>query len=1677
MTKKSNIGFLISCVICFFSCFEAVRAQNVQNTSGNTNSIVSLDSEVDSSTLGLNLVIKLGSYTGRNNNNLPVTMRYSSKVWNIRFQGSWTDVSQSRTYSYTEPFYAQNTAAGWTNSLVPPRFDYEYTKNFGEYGTAVDLDNPRLFNYDDPYFVVPRLRIRTFDGISREFRRGDWICEFHYGRTNNPNIWVGDFYSVDGSKLRYNTTDRTLYMPDGSRYIHEPNGISFDKFVDRNGNISTFSVNAWTDTLGRQIPLPPNIPANEQDINYSLPGMNNNPINYVFKWKNLSTVLTQTQSLRYPGDCSQMSQLLSPSLFQGDEVDGYVCGGDQVFNPIVLNEIVLPDGTSYKFTYNVWGEIDKVIYPTGAYERFNYGTINGTSWSGYPYTLANRGVVDKWTSTDGNALNENHWQYDGSTSGKTITIKPDLTKTEKFFKVQAIDSPFGFEDKSTGSLIEEKNYSATGDLLRRSLTSYQITGMTGNIPPINAYPVPQANRNSRPIRNIDIMFENGAMAALATIRETAYDANSDPQYFASLNVKQVKNYAYKVLDLNTAKFGTGDQIAALFSTADLATISEIEYLYDTNYKLRGINGLPILSKVKDKSGSLVSQSQIVYDDTAILWEGSATNWENPATIYRGNATTTKLWVNTTNTWIETHSQFDQFGNLRKETDANGNISETEYDAIYHSFPVKAKTPIPDPSGINGSNTSLETTMTYDFTTGLPLTTTDANLQTTIFQYNDAFLRPTKTISPNGKETVVEYGLGINQETRYVKVRTQIDYLVWKEVCSWFDGFGRTIKSRNTDSNGDVFVESEYDSIGRLKRSTNPYRIGETKVWTTTNYDASGRPYEVITADGAKVTTMYGLAISGTHIGTVLTITDQAANQRRSITNSLGQLIRIDEPNNVGQLGDLSNPNQHTDYTYDTLSNLIAVVQGQQMRTFAYDSLSRLKSANTPEGGLIQYAYDNNGNLTNKIDARQIATNYVYDALNRIKTRSYSNEPVGQLTPNVEYTYDKLINAKGKLIKVTNGLSATEYTSFDVNGRVLTHKQRTDNNDYTTNYTYNLGGVLIEETYPSGRVVKNTLDLDGDLQQVQSKKVNDTFRNFVNAFTYTSAGAVSSMRLGNGKFENTAFNSRLQTTQIGLGASATSQNLLKLNFDYGIANNNGNVKSQTITTPTFGVNQGFTATQIYTYDSLNRIKQATDTVTNQSNQGWQQTFVYDRYGNRTFDETNTTTLSKNCGTEPYKVVCTGDVPKFNPSANVSDNKLVGTTYDNVGNTKIDANGRVFTYDAENKQTKVVNAQGVIVGEYFYDGDGKRVKKVVPSSSEVTIFIYDAGGKMVAEYSTITASQSEAKISYLTNDHLGSPRITTDAIGSVISRRDFMPFGEEIPRANYGNDSVRRKFTTYERDNETELDFAQARMYSSKLGRFSSPDPIYLSAKQVVNPQIWNLYAYVSNNPLNSTDPTGMTIIELGRPDTDIDADLSEVNKKLKDKNLSKEEKKKLEKKKEELQTEKVANAWARNLITRLAAMGIPVSISELVISTDPKNDFGPGSAFANAGGKAPDSISGMAFFTLRGYSDKVYINTSTSLTREIINNPLDDDLQLFAISIYFHERSHAHDVRDRKSTQITNEMSERQALMVQKQLLQIWLKPKAPNDSKITGTKFKDAERGKKFIAIIDEELEKLKKGN
>ncbi len=111
------------------------------------------------------------------------------------------------------------------------------------------------------------------------------------------------------------------------------------------------------------------------------------------------------------------------------------------------------------------------------------------------------------------------------------------------------------------------------------------------------------------------------------------------------------------------------------------------------------------------------------------------------------------------------------------------------------------------------------------------------------------------------------------------------------------------------------------------------------------------------------------------------------------------------------------------------------------------------------------------------------------------------------------------------------------------------------------------------------------------------------------------------------------------------------------------------------------------------------------------------------------------------------------------------------------------------------------------------------------------------------------------------------------GLIISHHDYMVFGSDITQTigNVGGrttqqgfnsaDDVRKQYTGYERDDESGLDFAQARYYNSNHGRFTSVDPLTASAT-IRNPQTFNRYSYVLNSPYKFVDPLGLISVDTG-----------------------------------------------------------------------------------------------------------------------------------------------------------------------------------------------------------------------
>ena len=764
------------------------------------------------------------------------------------------------------------------------------------------------------------------------------------------------------------------------------------------------------------------------------------------------------------------------------------------------------------------------------------------------------------------------------------------------------------------------------------------------------------------------------------------------------------------------------------------------------------------------------------------------------------------------------------------------------------------------------------------------------------------MRPTSTYGIEGFVTPISETIyGDTPGNLYVKVRKQIDATNWDEATTFMDNLGRAVKTQAKDSQGDVFMLTCYDSMGRVSKITNPFRgfTGQNCAttagleWTTTTYDELGRVKFITTPDTARVETQYGLSTTGSEIGTTTTVTDQALNQRRSITNSLGQLIRVDEPNLNNELGSVSSPNQATRYFYNAIGKMTRVQQGVQNRYFMYDSLGRMIRVKQPEQEVnialnttgnpdnnswsAAFTYDVLGNVLTSTDAKGTVITNTYDRANRLTTSTYSNEPSGITTPAVSYFYDgKGLTqqqspnyAKGKLTKVTSSVSTTEYMTFDNFGRLTRSRQITDGVVYGDDanpmtYSYNLSGGLIEQKYPSGRVVKNEFESDGDIARISGRPTSTaTEQMYATGFGYFADGKIEKLKLGNGLWESAKLNNRLQATEIAMGHSVGDSSLMKLNYEYGELNgdgvtvdatkNAGNIAKQTVNFG--GLSHPFV--QTYKYDPLDRIKEAVEKVNGA--QTWKQTFGYDIYGNRNAF---------------YQKVSEQELVMNNltlPTVEQTTNRFAinqGYGYDKNGNIINDPanSGRSFVFNGDNKQTEVKNSGNVTIGTYLYDGNGKRVKKV--TNLETTIFVYDGLGKLAAEYSTATPPTNPT-INYTATDKLGSPRVLTDKLGNIVSRRDFLPFGEEIyanstanrTEANKyslsGHDSVRKRFTGYEKDIETGLDFAEARYYNNQHGRFTAVDPLLASGKSE-NPQTFNRYVYSLNRPLILNDPSGLQV---------------------------------------------------------------------------------------------------------------------------------------------------------------------------------------------------------------------------
>jgi len=107
--------------------------------------------------------------------------------------------------------------------------------------------------------------------------------------------------------------------------------------------------------------------------------------------------------------------------------------------------------------------------------------------------------------------------------------------------------------------------------------------------------------------------------------------------------------------------------------------------------------------------------------------------------------------------------------------------------------------------------------------------------------------------------------------------------------------------------------------------------------------------------------------------------------------------------------------------------------------------------------------------------------------------------------------------------------------------------------------------------------------------------------------------------------------------------------------------------------------------------------------------------------------------------------------------------------------------------------------------------------------------------------------------LHHNHLGSTLQVSYGTGANAQDQLYYPWGQQWQLAGTGEDG---HFAGFEQGESLGFNPTLFRKYNSTHGRWLSPDPGGLKVVHLDDPQTWNMYAYVRNNPTTLTDPSGL-----------------------------------------------------------------------------------------------------------------------------------------------------------------------------------------------------------------------------
>jgi RHS repeat-associated protein len=929
---------------------------------------------------------------------------------------------------------------------------------------------------------------------------------------------------------------------------------------------------------------------------------------------------------------------------------------------------------------------------------------------------------------------------------------------------------------------------------------------------------------------------------------------------------------------------------------------------------------PAFADTEDSSGNRYQCSYTSYDGQA-----NATGQSNGLTL--GETTRIDNYTNCGNSGngftpsgqISTTATYDSFGNkiAGKDADANaGNTAHvgcavgastysscTNYDTTFNSLATAQANAL---NQISHVNYQAPASGTAGGGFGLwPISTSDLNSQTTAFTY-DALGRQTSVTLPAESAglttqsmayTVWCSGTAAQSPCAEIDQTQRLNSTTTVTNRAFYDGMGHLVETRSPGPSGDVVQYSYYDPSQRQIFKSVPYIVASytgapgaaaysipdsAQAGTSSTYDGLGRTTSSTDALSEQSNLSYAVACNAAGTG------DSACYEQTAAVDPLGhktgQLVDALQRAQFEQRYTGNAPANYavyatTKHTYDYAGDLIQILQpdGATKTTYQYDMAGRKTGMTDPDRGTETYAYDQNGNPTQSIDARGAGgTVYAgFDGIDRPIWRNTTNSPTGAYDT---YSYDSTASGNvgiGRLTSQTfsgapnNTLSGSDSYVYDTRGRLTAETLAVGSTNYPIQATYDDAGTSLTKTYPDGETVTNSYSAQDWVTGVSTTQGSTTL---LSGAGYTGSGgavgSITSANLGGTTYQfNATYDLIGRASDIKVKRTSDQATMFDQARTFDGA---GNVTTANTTMPAGSDNQAFC------YDEQNRLTWAgaagtppcTGTAISAGTltaAQYTQTFAYDTMGRLTGG--------------PLGAYTYGD------SAHVHAATSIGATYtaayDAAGDMTCRApssgvtcsgtqSGAQLNFNNEGELSNWQNTPGNPTGTaaFLYDGQGNRVAQQSTQSGTSTTTVYVGNLEEDSTTGTTTTKTTyyyangsriamavNGAFSYLASDGLGSANVTLKGSGNSTASLLYAPYGST--RYSSGSMPTDYGFTGQHADSNTGFDYYNARYYDSTAGQFASPDAVLPGGGF----DVWGLspYTYVEGNPLIRTDPTGNVMV--------------------------------------------------------------------------------------------------------------------------------------------------------------------------------------------------------------------------